>query len=432
MKKKLLIIFSLIFIAVILIFFIPLTKDYNLYYDSDTIEKCGAIFDSNKTLLAYSEEKDRKYSDDAGLINSMSYVLGNVFGSPKSGVQSVYIEELLNTNKFKNAFGIDKICKPNDIVLSIDAQANKLAYKALGDFDGVVLVYNYKTGQLLCDVSKSSENNSDLTNQNGTLTDNTINGAFVPGSVMKIVTAACILKNPEIVPEKFTCTGKLTGIDGNVSCKKAHGELDLKGALNVSCNCWFGNAAITLGAEKLIKNAEEFGFNQQLQIEKNINIEKSVFAPLSDDKVHLAWSAIGQASTRINPIHYISIVGAIANEGVGYSPTRISKIGNKSVKAENFININSDIAKKLDKYLRSNVSDRYGDDRFEGLRMAGKTGTAQTNDENSQAVFVGYSKRKDLPLAVLCIVENGGEGINIGVDISNGIMQYFLDKMTDK
>ena len=70
----------------------------------------------------------------------------------------------------------------------------------------------------------------------------------------------------------------------------------------------------------------------------------------------------------------------------------------------------------------------YGDERLEDLRMAGKTGTAQTDDENSQAVFVGYSKRKDLPLAVLCIVENGGEGINSGIDISNEIMQYFLKK----
>ena len=73
----------------------------------------------------------------------------------------------------------------------------------------------------------------------------------------------------------------------------------------------------------------------------------------------------------------------------------------------------------------------YGDDRFENLRMAGKAGTAQTNDENSQAVFVGYSKRKDLPLTVLCIVENGGVGINTGIDISNEIMQYFFKKMTD-
>lgn len=229
------------------------TQDYNLNYNSDNIEKCGAIYDSNETLLAYSEGKKRRYSNDNELINSMSFILGDTSDSVKSGVQSVYIEELLNTNRFKEAFGIDKFCKANDIFLSIDGEANKVAYEAMRGYNGVVLVYNYKTGQLLCDVSKPSESISDLMNKGDVLTDKSINGLFVPGSVMKIVTASCILKNPGIVPEKFTCTGSLTCVNDNVSCKKAHGELGLKEALNVSCNCWFGNAAIALGEERLKK-----------------------------------------------------------------------------------------------------------------------------------------------------------------------------------
>ena len=250
MKKNLIITFSVISIVIISIFF---TQDYNLNYNSDNIEKCGAIYDSNETLLAYSEGKKRRYSNDNELINSMSFILGDTSDSVKSGVQSVYIEELLNTNRFKEAFGIDKFCKANDIFLSIDGEANKVAYEAMRGYNGVVLVYNYKTGQLLCDVSKPSESISDLMNKGDVLTDKSINGLFVPGSVMKIVTASCILKNPGIVPEKFTCTGSLTCVNDNVSCKKAHGELGLKEALNVSCNCWFGNAAIALGEERLKK-----------------------------------------------------------------------------------------------------------------------------------------------------------------------------------
>ena len=58
--------------------------------------------------------------------------------------------------------------------------------------------------------------------------------------------------------------------------------------------------------------------------------------------------------------------------------------------------------------------------------MCGKTGTAQVDGAKSHSWFAGYSQREDLPLAVICIAENGGYGSGIASDVSNKVMQYFL------
>ena len=62
-----------------------------------------------------------------------------------------------------------------------------------------------------------------------------------------------------------------------------------------------------------------------------------------------------------------------------------------------------------------------------GYLIGGKTGTAQITGAPSHSWFVGYSQRDDLPLAVVCVAENAGSGMKTAVNVSNTVMQYFLD-----
>ena len=89
--------------------------------------------------------------------------------------------------------------------------------------------------------------------------------------------------------------------------------------------------------------------------------------------------------------------------------------------------IDPETARQLDSLLRSNIKNEYGDYRFPDLEMCGKTGTAQITGATSHSWFVGYSQRDDLPLAVVCVAENAGSGMKTAVDVSNEVMQYFLD-----
>ena len=208
-----------------------------------------------------------------------------------------------------------------------------------------------------------------------------------------------------------------------------HGEVDFQKAMNESCNCAFAEISIELGAAKLKATAESMGFNSQLYA-KEIRLAKSTFSPDTESKAELGWAGIGQSTTLVNPSHFLAIMGAIANGGTGYAPDRIRSTGTVSEMvgrtSEAIVKINPETAIKLRELLRSNVEDKYGDWKFENLEMCGKTGTAQIDGEKSHSWFVGYSQREDLPLAVVCIAENGGYGSGVASKVSDKVMQYFL------
>ena len=84
-------------------------------------------------------------------------------------------------------------------------------------------------------------------------------------------------------------------------------------------------------------------------------------------------------------------------------------------------------AAKLNELLRSDVENGYGDYKFSGLEMCGKTGTAEVSSEDGglrpHAWFVGYSQREDLPLAIVVVAENGGSASSVAIPIANKTMQ---------
>ena len=104
---------------------------------------------------------------------------------------------------------------------------------------------------------------------------------------------------------------------------------------------------------------------------------------------------------------------------------RLSAALNRAQAADS---LNPETAAKLAVLLRSNVEDKYGDGKFSNLQMCGKTGTAQIDNAKSHSWFVGYSQREDLPLAVVCIAEHGGQGSGVASSVSNKVMQYFLSE----
>ncbi|NLB37401.1 MAG: penicillin-binding protein, partial [Clostridiales bacterium] len=80
-------------------------------------------------------------------------------------------------------------------------------------------------------------------------------------------------------------------------------------------------------------------------------------------------------------------------------------------------------ALRLKTMLRSNVKNSYGDSRFSGLEMCGKTGTAEVEGDKPHSWFAGFSSREDLPLAVIAVVENAGSGSGAAITAANRVMQ---------
>lgn len=410
-------------------------------YSGGKVVNAGTIYDINGVVLAESKDNKRVFAKSSAVRKATLHVVGDTAGYISSGTHYFYRDVL---SGYSLVGGISKLKDSGtgtDITLNIDSEANRIAYEALGSYNGAVAVYNYKTGQLLCSVSKPTYDISNrpddlLTSEkyDGVFLDKVISGIYTPGSVMKIVTAACAIENiPDIYSRTFECDGEYEASDGTVICNGVHGKVSFQKAMNESCNCAFAQISIELGADKLLATAESMGFNKKLAA-KEIKLTKSRFSPSETSEAELGWAGIGQSTTYINPAHLLTILGAIANGGEGYAPDRIRSTGTFSEivgrMPSTMIKINPDTAAKLDKLLRSNVEDKYGDWKFENLVMCGKTGTAQIDGAKSHSWFAGYSQREDLPLAVVCIAENAGYGSGVASSVSNKVMQYFLKTMT--
>lgn len=407
-------------------------------YRGGTIVNAGAIYDKNGVALAISSDNERIFSSDSAVRKSVLHVVGDTAGVISTGTHYLYRDVLSGYSRIEGIYNLKRSGTGTDITLNIDSEANKTAYEALGEYNGAVAVYNYKTGQLLCSVSKPAydiNNKPDdlLTNEKytGVFLDKVVSGIYTPGSIMKIVTAGCAIENiPDIYTRTFECDGKYETGDGTVICNGEHGKQDFQKAMNNSCNCAFAEISIELGADKLRAYAESLGFNSQLYA-KEIRLTKSRFEPSSTSKAELGWAGIGQSTTYVNPAHFLALVGAIANGGTGYAPDRIRSTGTVSQimgrMPQECVKMNPETAAKLAVLLRSNVEDKYGDGKFKNLQMCGKTGTAQIDNAKSHSWFVGYSQREDLPLAVVCIAEHGGQGSGVASTVSNKVMQYFLN-----
>ena len=406
-------------------------------YKGGTIVNAGTIYDKNGVVLAKSSDNERIFADNADIRKSVLHVIGDTAGVISTGTHYLYRDVLSGYSRIEGIYNLKQSGTGTDITLNIDSEANRIAYKALGEYNGAVAVYNYRTGQLLCSVSKPTydiKNRPDdlLTNEkySGVFLDKVISGIYTPGSIMKIITAGCAIENiPDIYTRTFECDGEYETGDGTVICNGEHGKQDFQKAMNNSCNCAFAEISIELGAAKLRAYAETLGFNTQLYA-KEIRLTKSRFEPSLTSKAELGWAGIGQSTTYVNPSHFLAIMGAIANGGTGYAPDRIRSTGTVSQimgrMPQECVKMNPETAAKLAVLLRSNVEDKYGDWKFENLQMCGKTGTAQIDNAKSHSWFVGYSQREDLPLAVVCIAEHAGQGSGVASTVSNKVMQYFI------
>ncbi len=397
------------------------------------LAEAGIIYDRNGKVLAYSENKLRLYNVDDITRLSTLHVVGDDSMNISSAIQSSYRSHLTGY-QFFFGLGLPKsLRRGHDITLTIDADACNTAYYALDGYNGAVVVYNYKTGEVLCSVSTPTYdplNPPEITEENeseydGVYVDKVLAGRYAPGSTFKVVTLACALENiPDVEQEIFSCNGSKKIGGKEVTCMHVHGDLTLKEGLSQSCNIVFAELAERLGKDKMTKTANELGFNVSYEIngtytaKGNYNVSK---ANTND----LAWSGIGQYTVEANPMQMAIMCGAIANDGVIVMPDEIRN-GVTKLQAGSTQKrlISAELARKLDEYMRYDVTNYYGDDLFPTLTVCAKTGTAEVGEgKEPHAWMIGYAQDEDAPLAFAVIVENGGYGYSTAGPVAVSAME---------
>lgn len=401
----------------------------HLYSDGKLV-RAGVIVDRNDTILAETVDGVRSYADDSEIRKATFHAVGDLQGKVATGIHSAFLNELTGYDLLNGTYSTKNT--GNNIQLTLDADLCVTAMHALGDYAGTVGVYNYKTGELLCMVSTPTVDPHDMSGdaQEGLYVNRLLSGSYAPGSVFKLVTAVGALNHlDDCYTRTYDCAAGTMIEDEWLSCMSYHGEMNLSDALIHSCNSYFGQLAVDLGHNTMKETAENLGFNKTFSMD-GIQSAKSVYDVSSARNIELAWSGMGQYNDTVNPFHYLVFMGAIANGGTPVNPYIIDGIYTDKgfpLHARLFKNgsrmMDEATANALSDMMRDNVIHNYGDDRFSGLELCAKTGTAEIGDKTPHSWFVGFSRSEEKPYAFVVVAENAGSGIHVAASVANTVLQ---------
>lgn len=349
-----------------------------------------------------------------------------------------------------------------NIVTTLDGAAQKAAFEGLGDKKGAVAAIDPQTGAVLALAStpsydpsvfagnslKDSDARQKLLNdKDKPMLNRALRETYPPGSTFKVVTAAAALENglytdidaktDSPLPWRLPQSTNLLQNEGSIPCKDA----SLREALRWSCNTVFGKLSDDLGNDKMIEQADKFGFNEE--IFTPVRADASVYP--KDNRPQNAMAGIGQASNRTTPLQMAMVAAAIANDGKLMQPYMVAQrqAPNLDViytheKEQLSRPLSGENAQKVQQMMETVVENGTGTNaQIDGVTVGGKTGTAQhglNNSEKPYAWFISYARTDSgSPVAVAVVVEDGNanrddiSGGGLAAPIAKNVMKAVLD-----
>ena len=376
--------------------------------------RSGTLTDRNGLVLAKAEEGEHSYADSAAVRKASLHAVGDFEGYIGTGALSAYAPELTGYRWWKGTTG-----EGGTVRLSIDANLQTAAWNALNGRSGAAVVINYESGEVLCMVSSPAYDPAVGADESleGVYLNRATHGAYTPGSVFKLVTLAAALEEiPDLPERRFLCQQQLVVAADTVTCTGWHGEQTAEQALANSCNCAFGQLALELGADTLAKYAEKLGLSGSLKLD-GITTAAGRFDKAEAGTAHLAWSGIGQHKDLATPYAVARFCAAIARGGSVKEPTLLKDRDNGETRL-----LPVSTAAALGDMMEYTVTHTYGRDRFPGLDLCAKSGTAEIGDGSSHAWFAGYLQ-SGAPLAFAVVIERGGGGLAQAGTAANTILQ---------
>ena len=377
----------------------------------------------------------------------------------------------------------------SDVYLTIDAKVQQAAEESLktniekinnGGFgevrqvdSGCAVVLNVKTGEVIALVSYpdfepqlfvdgiSTEKWNEYTQEGkSALLNRTIQSAYAPGSIFKMVPAIAGLETNKITKDELiNCTGIYAG-GHNPRCwyyttyGRGHGYLTVSQAIQKSCNCYFYEVGTRIGIETIEEYASYFGLGQKTNIELPGEISGTLAGKTLYDELGETWyygntlsAVIGQAENNFTPLQMARYIAMLTNGGKQVDVTIIKDIVNNNgesvnkAEAENYINnklgienINQEdlnIHKEnLETVLEGMQSvteeggTAYSIFRDFDIQIGGKTGSAEAGDKTN-AWFVGFAPYESPEIAVVVFVENGSHGYYTA-EVTKEIMEAYF------
>lgn len=377
----------------------------------------------------------------------------------KAGVRYIKVNAL--GQDFGEDFG--KTIQPlagNDLFLTIDWELQSFGESLFEGKAGGAIIIDYTNGEILTFISKPDFNPGIFS---GVMTPETwaivsqdslkpmfnrlIQAQYPPGSTFKIITALAGLENNFIEPENtFNCNGAYKLGNRTFKCWKpeGHGKMDMINAIEHSCNVYFYNLIQRVGISEWDHYSALFGFGSLTGIDlpdeasgvlPNEKYMDAHYGKSGWGKGNLLNLGIGQGEILVTTTQLARYTAAIASRGKLFTPHLVKAIFNQEsgqlnipVYPESTIDGVSDESWDIVcEGMRQVVQGTEGTARFSnvtGLKLYGKTGTAQNPHGENHAWFISFSAHDNLPYAIIILVENGGSGSGQAAPIAKKMYEY--------
>jgi penicillin-binding protein 2 len=410
------------------------------------------------------------------------YKIGENVGT--SGIEKFYEIELrgqkgyhkLETDsKGRVVKDLGTVKHPKDgysLYLSVDLEFQRFVESAMGQNKGAIVVVDTRTGEILAATSKPDFNlmwfvNGISTDEWQVLNENPdkplfnriVQSGYAPGSTFKMITAIAGLEEGIITPDTyFDCKGVFLLGGNRFRCwnLKGHGTISLRYAITQSCDVYFYNVAWKVGINKLAKYARMFGLGEMsgtdIPNERRGNVPTTDYFDTRYGQNNWKGGSvvnlgIGQGEILVTPIQMAQYVSILANGGKYQTPHLVRYAEDDEgirkvmyptkqipVKPENMDLMRSAMLTVVNTY--EGTGKRAA---IKAAQVAGKTGTAEnvhgkvgTSTVGYHGWFIGFAPYDDPEVAVVVLMENGGEGSDVAAPMSATVMNYYFKNIRSR
>ena len=441
----------------------------------------GAILVSGSTAIAESEKSDDQYDFLRTYPEPFKYahVTGYFSFYDQTGIERSQNDvlsgddDLLFVNKLVDLLS-NKSGKGGNVVLTLDPDAQTAAFDALsqlpvdpksGVVQASVVAIEPATGRILAMASLPSYDPNKLASHdfaavktdyerlqsdpNEPLLNRAIQTTLPPGSTFKLVTASAAIESGKYTYDSEVPGGttyqlpQTTGSSGEIdnegrSC--GTDKIPFSQAMENSCNTTFAQLGVELGADALQTQAEKFGFNKHYL--DDIGPQAISKFPEGANEPQAGQSAIGQFEVQATPLQMAMVAAGIANQGVVMKPYIVDSIQSpeletlrKTEPAELDQAISAQTADQVTQLMVDTVDfGTAGAGGIDGVKVAGKTGTAQSGIASvpPYAWFVSFAPAQDPEVAVAVVIQKAGiergeiAGGTYGGPIAKAVMEAVI------
>jgi penicillin-binding protein 2 len=426
-------------------------------------------------FLGYiGEVNDREIEKSASFYNKGDYI-------GKSGIEKSY-EDLLRGqrgvrnimvdvhNREKGRFfegKYDTLAVSGDnLIASLDKRIQLLGEQLMRNKIGSIVAIEPETGEILAFVSSPGyDPNMMVGRQRGNnymkLLDDSNKPMFIrptqaeypPGSIFKVINALVAQQFQAIDYNTiYSCPGGYRyGYRGFMKCTHVHGSLNLIGAIQESCNTYFGYTYAKMvdksglrpinGFRKWREAVSKFGIGSKLDID--LPGERKGLLPTAELYTKRwkseRWGSgfnislsIGQGELGITPLQMANVVAIVANRGFYYKPHLIKAIGAKKIirpefTKKNYVGIDtqyfSPVIEGMSRVVKQGTA-YYS--KINDIEMCGKTGTVQNPHGENHSVFFAFAPRNNPKIAIAVVVENAGYGATWSAPIASLLVEKYL------